>query len=335
MTSPITHQERHIRKRLELLDNLLRNGKRTYDQLLTDLNKAIELHGDKRISIRTLKSDIAHLENDLGAPIHRPVGKDRLLYYTERFSIRESRITDEEFETLKNAVHLLRNLDSFSIVTDVEQIIRKLENDYLSPEMDNRLLVQFERQQVASGSEHFDNLLSAIKYKLAVKISYQPFNKPTPLAFIVHPYLLKEYRNRWFLFARKESDNQISTFALDRMQFIKTSQESFRENDMFDPELYFNHVIGVSVPRDPSVEKIVLKVNAATRPYVISKPIHHSQQLIKAYKDGSVSIELQLCINYELRSLLLSYGNGITVEAPTNLRLQMKEILLESANRYV
>ena len=131
-----------------------------------------------------------------------------------------------------------------------------------------------------------------------------------------------------------DQDNKISTFALDRIHQIKNARAAFQENDMFDPALYFDHVIGVSVPRELVVEKIQLKVNARARPYIISKPLHHSQQLIKSYKDGSVLIELQLCINYELRSLLLSYGDGVHVVAPTTLRLQIKEILLESAARY-
>jgi predicted DNA-binding transcriptional regulator YafY len=76
-----------------------------------------------------------------------------------------------------------------------------------------------------------------------------------PTEKIVHPYLLKEFRNRWFLLGREGDATRVTNYALDRIKKIKPSNEQYLDNDLFNAFQYFNHLIGVSVPEGGETRK--------------------------------------------------------------------------------
>lgn len=150
----------------------------------------------------------------------------------------------------------------------------------------------------------------------------------------MHPYLLKEFRNRWFLLGREGNAARVTNYALDRIKRIRPSNEGYIENDLFNPTEYFNHLIGVSVPEGATPEDIEIKVHKQAAPYVLSKPIHLNQETVRQYKDGSILVGLKLIINYELKSVLLSYGPRLEVRKPRTLRDQLKSLLRELSALY-
>lgn len=332
---PTTHQRRPIQLRLEIIDELLGGNKRRgYEELLEAVNDALENKSTPGISERTLKYDIAYLINKKEAPIHRPTKTDNRIYYTEEFSIKDLPITEEEVSYLRRAIDILKQVNNFQVLGEVEVIIQKLENRVNTFSADSNIeYIQFEKQPLVKGSEYIDDLLEAIKAKSSIKLTYQPFNFQEPEESIVFPYLLKEYRNRWFLFGSKCDDKKITTFALDRIQSIKNSALDFEATSSFDPVTYFKHLVGVSLPYDAIPEKIILKVDNSCAPYIRTKKLHESQEIIKEYKQGGIKIELFLIINYEVKSLILSYGDGIEVLEPSTLRQEIKR-KLESAIRH-
>lgn len=186
----------------------------------------------------------------------------------------------------------------------------------------------------ALGEAYLDDLFTAIKEKMTLKIQYQPFSKSEPYDWLVHPYLLKQYRNRWFLIARVGDNQRVTNLALDRIKKIANSKEPFLENDIFDPEIYYNNLIGVTTTENDKPEDIEIKVATASVPYILTKPIHFSQETLKTYKDGSIKIGLKLIHNFELRTLLFSYGPGIEVLKPVSLREKLKEELEKTVNLY-
>jgi len=332
-----THQRRPIQLRLELIDELLNsNTNRNYKIFLDALNGVLEIKGELGISERTLKYDIAHLIDKKEAPIHRPTKADPNLYYTRKFSIKDLLISEEEVGFLRRAIDILKQVDNFQIVGDVELIIQKLENrvNTFSKEPATEF-IQFEKQPLLKGAQYLDNLLDAIKAKSTIKINYHPFIFSESSEFVAFPYLLKEYRNRWFLFARKSGDNKITTYALDRIVSIKNSAVPYETTSSFDPISYFKHLIGVSLPYDCHPEKIILKVYNSCTPYIKTKKLHDSQEIIREYSDGSMLIELFVFINYELKSLLQGYGPEIEVKKPEGLRQQIKELLRTNIKHYL
>lgn len=321
--------------RLEILDELLGSIKRrNYEDLLDALNEKLVEHGDKEVSLRTLQYDISDLINKKDAPIHRPDKKDDKVYYTEKFTLKDIPLDQDDISILKNAVAILRKATNIRLTKEVDEIISRLENRIHTNVPESSSMISFEEHTEAKGKEYFEELFTAIREKCTVKLNYQPFGKEER-EWLLHPYMLREYRNRWFLICRIGNYNSLSNIRLDSIKGkIKNSKEPFLENDLFDPETYFNNVIGVTIPKEQEPLDILIKVDASSADYIRTKPIHKSQIIKKENKDGSIQVELKLFNNYELKSTLMSYGPALEVIKPIELRDEIKELFKIGAAIY-
>ncbi len=320
-------------KRLEILDELFGRKKCTQEELLSYINDKLSDDGNA-IDKRTLFRDIKYLIEEKGAPVHRPEKGDEFYYYIAKFSIRNVPLDEDDVVALKKAIVVFKQVQDFQMTDELEGIIRKLENRIHTQTDHQPTIVQFEKHTSSSGKEFFDNLMDAIEAKIPVNLSYQPFGAKDAFEKTVHPYLLKEFRNRWFLIGREGQASYITNYALDRIKKIKNSEATFIENNLFDPEHYFDSLIGVSVPRDAKPENVAIKVYKKSVPYVLTKPIHNSQAVTKENKDGSMVVELNLIINFEFKSILLSYGAGVEIKKPLSLRKEMSALVKEMQALY-
>lgn len=325
--------------RLELLDECLRNSmhKWTLQDLIDKVNDKLSSDYGKQISKRTIQDDIKHLRDEKNAPIvTKKEGAQTYFKYSDRnFSIKNLPIQEEEVIMLKDAIGILNQVSNFKILDDVGAIINKLQNTVNTNVENRQCFIQFEKHTTANGTEYIDSIFSAIKERLTLRITYQSFKADKATECTFHPYLLKEYRNRWFVIGRKEKSQAATNLALDRIKQIKNSKEDYIVNDLFDPESYFNDLIGVTFPENVEIQTVVLKVSSSQAKYVLTKPIHHSQMVTKEYKNGDVQVELRLIENYELQSVLLGYGPKIEVIKPVSLRKKMKSSFEEGAGLYI
>lgn len=324
-------QNKGFALRIELLDECLRNRLRkwTLQDLIDKVSEKLNEQYGTSASKRTIQDDLKYLRDEKGAPVNKIKNgsKTYFSYSDPNFSIKNLPIKGEEIGYLKDAINILKQVSDFKILTDVDEIVNKLQNTVSTNEVGSASIIQFERHTTAIGTEYIDDIFTAIKEKTVLRISYQSFNATDPKEYMFHPYLLKEYRNRWFVIGRKSNTNSITNFALDRIKGLKNSKDEYISNNLFDIETYFNNLIGVTFPENAIPEIVEIKVAPKQVPYVKTKPIHHTQQMIREYKNGSVLIRLTLICNYELRAVLLSFGNDVEVIKPSFLREDLKEIL--------
>lgn len=322
--------------RIEIIDECLRRRQRKWyiEDLLDEVNIKLEERYNKKVSKRTIQYDLNHLIDERQAPIERCRDGQRVYYkYTEsNYSVMNLPISEEEVEILKDAVDVLRQVNDFKIVGEVDAIIEKLNHTISTNVAENRLMIQFEKHSHANGIQHIDNIFTAIKEKIPLKISYQPFGADDCLEWLIHPYLLKEYRNRWFLIGRRDDFNKVSNLALDRIKKIKNSSAPFVENDLFNPETLYAYLIGVTFPDGEQPQDVVIKVKGRQGYYVRTKPIHETQEIVNQPDEETLIIKLRLINNYELRSVLLSYGADFEVLQPESLRSQLAEIHKRALN---
>lgn len=328
---------KNFARRIEILDQCLRSTRRfTLQNLIDHVNDKMIHEFGVGVSKKTIQDDLSYLKNDKEAPIvtRRDGGFAIYSYSDPNFSIKNLPINEEEISNLRTVVQILKQLKDFNIVPEVEGIIDRLENTISTNIPDKTTIIQFDQPSKAQGLEHLPNLFEAIKGKNCLRITYQSFIHAVPKDMVIHPYMLKEFRNRWFVLARAGSNDSISVFALDRIQKIKNSSDTYLDNDLFDPETFFSDVIGPTRPNDAIAQEIMIKVSKGSAPYVLTKPIHASQKVVKELKDGSIILTLYLFINFELRSVLMSYGNGLEVRSPKALRNEMKELFKSTLKLY-
>ena len=167
-----------------------------------------------------------------------------------------------------------------------------------------------------------DIIDAAINHQ-AIRIIYRNYkNYDNVRNVIVHPWYIKQYNNRWFLMAYDAEANRISNFALDRIQEIGIEENvDFISNEKIDFEHYFDDVFGVTIPPD-DVEKIqvVLQFSKRQYPYIVSKPIHHTQKIIN---DEECILSVELRPTYEFTQLILSFGYDVKVLEPETYKQEI------------
>ena len=193
-------------------------------------------------------------------------------------------------------------------------------------------VVDFEKVPYSHGIEHFDRLYKAITKQQPLRIAYKRFEHDTVSEHIFHPYLLKEYKFRWYLLGYSEKRRSKLVLALDRMENIAPMKTAFNPNKGVDVQKYFDHTIGVTI-KDTGVKEVRLWFSAAQGNYIKTQHLHATQKIVSDTKEGLV-VTLQLIPNYELLQILLSFGPEVKVLEPNGLQEDVKAMLAKSLALY-
>lgn len=327
--------------RYKTIDNCLRNKYRrwTLQDLVEACSDALyEMEGIvKGVSVRTVQADIQMMRSDkLGynAPIEVYDHK-YYRYEDDEYSITNMPLSQNDYEMLQEAVDMLRQLEDFDGFNQMSDLMSRLQ-DSLAIGRDNRSpIVHFDSVPDLRGLKLLTPLYNHIQHRRTLRIQYQSFTARQPVEFIICPYLLKEYRNRWFLFGGRKPDLILYNLALDRMIKIEETDAPYEKHPSFDGEHFFDDVIGVTKDIDSRPRKIRFMATAAQAPYIETKPLHSSQRRIGTSPiDRSSIFEIEVVVNYEMYSLFMSYGDGIKIISPRDVASYMRKHLAAAAKLY-
>lgn len=325
--------------RYKTIDNCLRNPYRrwTIDDIVEACSDALyEFEGKKQgVSLRTIQLDIQNMRSEkLGynAPIV-VVDKKYYIYDDPNYSITNMPLTSSDLNTLSQITHTLKQFEGFSQFSDMDEVLKKIENKVFAVNNQAQSIIDFEKNNLLKGIRFLNEIYDAIKNKICLKIVYQSF-KSRPTTIYLSPYLLKEYRNRWFLFGKRSYNTMIAPLALDRIVKLSVSKkESFVENTIFNSEEYFKDIVGVTRFENRMIEQIVFWVVKEHAPYLKTKPIHASQKTIEDTISGSV-FSINVIPNPELERELFSYGEFLKVIEPQYLLNKFKDKVSEMQRLY-
>lgn len=316
--------------RFRTIDECLKNRQRrwTLEDLIEACSEALyEYEGiDKGVSRRTVQMDLQLMRSDkLGynAPI-LVLEKKYYTYEDPNYSITNIPLTKQDLGKLTEVVEILRQFKGFSHFQELSGMVQRLENKIHTAKTNQEPIIDFEKNDHLKGLEHIETLYQTILQKNAVELTYQSFRAKEASTFTFHAYYLKEYRNRWFVLGNKGKNAPILTLALDRIISIEPSSVKYIERKGFHPAEYFNHVIGVTVEPTTLPEEIKIFADRDTAPYIATKPIHHSQQIIDEQPHGTL-FSLHVQLNFELERELLGFGDRIKVISPERLKRRIKE----------
>lgn len=327
--------------RYRTIDKCLRNRYRkwTLEDLIQKVSEALyDYEGiESGVSKRTIQADIQLMRSDkLGynAPI---IVQDRKYYVYEdpNFSINYTKITDTDLDKMSEIVSVLRQMNGFDYFDDMTDIIARLENSLRKTTDKSENYIQLEGNVLVKGIQHITPLYQTIRKKVPLLITYRSFKAKDARALVYHPYLLKEYRNRWFLICKPQKGATLITLALDRIiDFMEMNPKDFVPYTGVGFDRYFEDTIGVTKDIKSRAQKVILWVNKYNVPYVLTKPIHHSQQVIKEEEGGTI-IRLDVTLNFELERELLGFGECIKVLGPKRLQQTIAKRLKQAAGSYM
>ena len=302
--------------RLMRLDQLLRMPEGcTLNEILVDTQI-------DDISERQIRDNLRELEEKYGAvyetELHR--GRKRLWRYKDTsFSI--FRQTSKDMEVIRQSVE---NLSIFKGDPRYDMLRFYLMGLQKGISESGINFMSFDNNNEVEGLDYVEPILEAITNKYPLKMCYKPFNKDE-FSVNMHPYHLRQYNRRWFVFAYSEEQGEIQNYPLDRIVKLEHLSKPYIETDV-DFEEYFNYIVGVSNYKSRIVEKVVLKVSNKSIDYIRTKPLHGTQTELKELgTESDAFIQLKIKVNTELEMLLFSYGDAIEVIEPLWLREKFAE----------
>jgi predicted DNA-binding transcriptional regulator YafY/ectoine hydroxylase-related dioxygenase (phytanoyl-CoA dioxygenase family) len=326
--------------RYRTIDNCLKNRQKrwTLEDLIDACSEALyEYEGiDKGVSKRSIQMDIQIMRSEkLG--YNAPIVVLENKYYTYEdpgYSITNIPLTDQDLGKLTEVVGILRQFKGFSHFQELSGMVQRLENKIYAVKTNQEPVIDFEKNENLKGLEHIETLYQAIIKKCTVKINYQSFKARESNAFHFHPYYLKEYRNRWFVIGVKKKDTPVMNLALDRILSIEECDVKFVPRQDFNLASHLNNVIGVTVNQNGQTEKVLLFADQETAPYISTKPLHQSQQVVETSASGVV-FSLNVQLNFELEREILGFGNRVKVIAPERLKRRIKDTLEHALDLYL
>lgn len=328
---------KHAQIRYKVLDDCFSNFRRKFyfNDLLERCNEALrELYGEDHsgIKTRTLRSDISYMRDRAGeAGVEIEVledGNGNYYRYSEKdFSIYKHGLGEDDLAQLKETIMMLQRFNGMPNFDWMSELVVKLE-DKLNLRGASQSVVGYDENKSYTGLDWFQDLFDAIINKTVLRITYTTFSQIT-YEWIIHPYYIKEYNNRWFLFGLNEENNAIYNIPLDRIEDLEQVNKEYIHSEI-DFETHLEDVIGVSVlPAEK--ESIQLKFSDHRFPYIMTKALHHSQRIIDI--DNHI-VEITVIPNNELDALILSFGKDVEVISPITYRERIKGFIKDIYESY-
>jgi len=332
---------KHAIIRYQTLDKCFRNPGRKYfiEDLVEACSIAIyEFSGNNNgIKRRQVLEDIKFMESTQGwnIPLERIRDGHRVYfkYDDKSFSINNQPLNETEEIQLKEALLTLSRFKGMPQFEWVDEIYARLDSG-LGLSHYSEKIIEFDQNNYLKGLEFISPIYNSIVYKKAIQIEYKSFKKDISQSIIFHPYFLKQYNNRWYVFGKNDASQFIMNLALDRITSIEESKNKYLPNKTIDFDEYFEDIIGVTLSNEGKVEKVVIKASNELLPYIKTKPIHGSQKL-KEQGLSHTLITLDIIPNYELESLILSFGEGVEVLHPKSLRDKIKKRVELNFSNYI
>lgn len=188
-------------------------------------------------------------------------------------------------------------------------------------------------QRKPLGTEHIHGILHAIQNKIQLKFFYKKFWEKDPEIRLIEPYLLKEFKNRWYVFGRDVQKNDLRTFGLDRIQSLQISETKFQQAQNVDVNDYFKNSFGVYGGNSIKPEKIKLLFYGNQGEYIKTMPLHPSQTITEETETHTL-VELYLIPTKDFLMELMQFGAYVKVLEPTSLAQQLKVTLEKTLELY-
>ena len=343
--------------RWSFLDSLLSQGKFiSQEEIMVAYHQNPEIRIEpmsagetlKRLYLPSLRKDLDKFKDkltelgkrDLWEEVRSETDRRSLLYRYKvpGFSIiphLTGGMTDAEYRTLAKFVAKLEGVVNRAAYEELRfAILSRVETDYDK----GPLIVDYEDNRRLRGREYRSLFYNAIKDKKVLQVDYETF-KGKRMSFEFHPYLLKQYNERWFAFGmRIDNEEPYTSVPLDRLVTSPKVIGDYPEERQADYLGYFKERVGVSADRKEKIKRhIVIRItDKEVWGRITTKPLNGQKEL-KAFDDksGYGQISLDVFPNPEFYSKILSLGIGVEIESPAYVRAKMVELIKKISRIYL
>ena len=311
-----------------VIDRCLRSRQRySTADIMKAVNAELEARGEAPVKSRHTILDDIYSMADRWKIVVDSVRTGRVTYWSYRdpdLTIYELPLSDDEIVNLTSTILMLKRFQGLPNFGWIQDLIDNCKSNFKAVR-EEKEFVSLEDNPYARGLDYLTPLYEAIVNHKVLDIWYHSFRYPSAQKNTIHPYYLKQFNNRWFLFCYNDFRKEISNYPLDRIEKIEYNDKRYIENTFVDFKEFFDDMVGVSREKDSQLEKVLIWISARQWPYFETKPIHGSQKVKERREDGSVVIELEVIINWELEQLIMGQVEHMCVLSPESLRNKIKD----------
>ena len=198
-------------------------------------------------------------------------------------------------------------------------------NNLLNECRDMRDCILFEK--IPSSQKWLTTIVSAMRDRKAIMITYQSFWKDKTFTFTAYPYCLKLFKQRWYMLAASDGADDLRIYSLDeRMTNVEVTDEYYEIPSDFDAEEYFSNYYGVIIGTDWELQEVKIKVANDQVRYFDTLPLHVSQQKMEEESDEYFTIyRYHLAPTHDFKKEIMSWGASVEVICPEDFRQEIKD----------
>ncbi len=272
-------------------------------------------------SPETIQKDIAKMRElppeGFDAPIYYDYKGKGYAYSDPDYELGGVSLTDIDIETIRESIEFIQTIGGSRISEKFNHAMEKILSTSLEFSTGNtkQAILQTMNPPISRGFEHFDLFYQACREKTPVSLVHYSYKKRNFSALTIHPFMIKEFENKWYVMGFSEKHNQIRTFGLDRVFDPFLLKKKYIPVEKSAREKEANDYYGVFPIPNQKKQGVKIHVSALVTNYFEAYPIHESQ-LIKKEESGSSVISYNLIPTIELTRLFLSHGYHIKVIEP-------------------
>ncbi|MFD2935877.1 helix-turn-helix transcriptional regulator [Spirosoma flavum] len=338
---PIT---RSAFQRYRLIDEIISRYPRQYSkQRLFELCR--ERCGIRSVS--SLEKDIQRLREDHDAPIAYDKRRNGYYYTNPQFRLLRLMLSPDDMEALDYAREVLTATQGASVAGELANALQKVRQSLdiireVKTEGLTRRVVYMEERVLGGNRQYVPVLIRAINQNRQIAFHYRKHDTADTADAvadvsklrILHPILLREVADSWYVIGYDEPTGKERTFALDRMSDLEITDEfcAVPPDVLTNVSELFEHIYGITDSSGPA-EDILLSFSPLFGRYVKAKPIHQTQEVVRD-TDTECIVRLRLAPNRDLLMHLRSYGEHLTVLQPASLVQELRASLEATLERY-
>lgn len=305
-------------QRYVVIDSMLRNKMRPYPTLVQIVDACWDRF-EIRTTLNTVESDIRKMRMSVPEGFEAPIAYDKFHrgYYYENpeFRIGNLDLTDADIASIRESLALVQSIGAGRIDEKfghaMQKVLAAVAEAYDEPgKKQAASYLQTMSPPASRGFEHFELFAKACREQIPLSFVHYSYRKRQFSAVFLHPFLIKEFDNKWYLFGYSEKHGGVRHFGFDRIYSPQLLKRPFLKFDTTATFETLAHSYGVFPIPGKKKQRVTLKVSSLITHYFEAYPLHESQ-LMKKNPDGSATLIFEIVPTIEFARLILWHGYHI------------------------
>ena len=308
-------------RRYKVIDSVLRNSMKRYPKM-DEFIEACHAKLDFYPSEETIQKDMANMRlpypDGFDAPIRYNRAQKGYEYTDPEYSLIGVSLRQEEIDAISEAIDVIRYIGGTRMSDKFNHAVEKILSSTLERANANEDVVpviQTMIPPVSRGFEHIELIYKACREHIPISFIHFSYKKRTFNHILLHPFLIKEFENRWYVIGYSEQHDAIRTFGLDRVTEPLLIKRKYHYSNPQLINAYLNDVYGVFPIPAAKKELIKIHVSQLGTHYFQAYPLHISQTIIKESM-GTSFITFEVIASVELARYFLSQGRHVKIVKP-------------------